>query len=105
MGSRQLVPFVEKAHSLARGLMKLALERLPGCGGQLRQGLRGQHLPLPPLGQHEGIAGLRQQPMPGLRLSLGQSLLQTEPPFRREALRLRRPILSRCKHRPSPQLL
>ena len=43
--------------------------------------------------------------MPGLRLSLGQSLLQTEPPFRREALRLRRPILSRCKHRPSPQLL
>ena len=102
LGRRQLVPFVEKAHSLGRGLMKLALKRLPSCGGQLRQGLRGQHLPLPALGQHEGIAGLRQQPMPGLRPSFGQSLLQAKPPFRREALRQRCPILSRCKHRPNP---
>ena len=102
LGCGQLVSFVEKAHPLARGLMKLALKRFPGGGGQLRQGLRGQHLPLPALGQHKGIAGLRQQPMPGLRLRLGQSLRQAEPPFRGEALRQRRPILSRCKHRPNP---
>lgn len=87
--------------AIARGLPisvgdVLKARQRPHLSERFRRIHRRQH------GPEVWVFGRRQQPMPGLRPSLGQSLRQAKPPFRREALRQCCPILSRCKHRPNP---
>lgn len=88
--------------AIARGLPisvgdVLKARQRPHLSERFRRIHRRQH------GPEVWVFGRRQQPMPGLRPSLGQSLRQAKPPFRREALRQRCPIpLPRCKHRPNP---